>query len=214
MQTLHRTSKTIPRKAWRGERDESFAVDLTYTLADDGGAPHLKQESTSVRRRPIRKFGSRRIAIRLYSQSQHRLDGSEVDLSSRIRNSGPFVAAVRPFPKLFFPHEFAQDGGDTSRVDGIASGEQSIHHVGGWRIAIFCPDKVDHGIGQSLVLGNGLSQERLKNSDGLPKLCPLALQGVNLLIKRFKFFSSTLKRPLVLGFHIGPSNSQQYRRAQ
>jgi hypothetical protein len=196
--------KTLRRNAWRGESGEPFAVDLTHTLARDGGAPHLRQESISVRRRPIRKFRSVRIAVRIHFQSQHRLDGSEVDLSSRIRNFGPFVAALRPFAKLFFPYEFAQDGGNTSRVNGIASGKQSIHHFIGRCISIFCPDKVDHGIGQSLVFGDGLSQKRLKNSDDLPKLCPLALQRVNLFIKRFEFFSSALKRPLIFGFHIQP----------
>jgi hypothetical protein len=37
---------------------------------------------------------------------------------------------------------------------------------------------------------------------------------VNLFIKRFEFFSSALKRPLIFGFHIGPTNSRQYRRTQ
>jgi len=183
-------------------------------LEHEGAAPRLRRESNSVRRGPIRKFGSRIIAIRLHFQSQHRFDRSEVDLSSQTRNSRPFVAALRPFPELFFSYKFAQDGGHTSRVHGVASGEQSVHRVRRRRIAISCPDKVDHGIGQSLVFANGLSQKRLKNSNSLPKLCPLALHGVNFLIKRFEFFSSALKRPLIFGFHVGPSNSQQYWRVQ
>ena len=174
----------------------------------------MRRESTSVRRRPKRKFGNTGIAIRLRSQAQHRLDWSEVDRFSRIRNSGPLVATLRPFSKLFFSDKFAQHCGHTSRMCGIASSEQSIHHVGGRCITVFCPDKVDHGIGQSLFFAIGLSQKRLKNSDGLPKLCPLALQGVSLVIKRFEFLCSAFKRPLICGCHIGPSNNQQYRRLQ
>jgi hypothetical protein len=197
--SLRRRNPEKRREHWHG-------------LVHEDGARHLRKQSTSVLGRPERNSGRRGIANRL--RSQHRFDGPEVDLSSRSRTSGPFVAALRPFPELFFSHEFAQDSGHTSRVDGVASGEQSVHDVGGGRIAIFCPDKVDHGIGQSLVFGSGLSQKRLKNSDDLPELCPLALQGVNLFIKRFEFFSSALKRPLIFGFHIGPTNSRQYRRTQ
>jgi hypothetical protein len=187
------------RERWRG-------------LVHEEGEQHLREESTSVLGRPERSSERRRIANCL--RSQDRLDSSKVDLFSRISNPGPFIAALRPFPKIFFSDKFAQHCGHTSRMGGIASNKQTIHYIGGRCIAIFCSDNVDHGISQSLVIGNGLPQKRFKNSDSLPKLRPLALQGASCLIERLEFFFSALKRPLVCGFHFSFSDNLQYRRVQ
>lgn len=201
------TWRTLSPSSSHLQRDSETQRPRWRTPLSKGGVPQLKQRSTPVRRRP-------ETSICFRSQAQHRFDLSEVGLFSRIRNAGPFIAALRPALKMFFSDKFAQHCGHASRMCGIASSKQSIHYFRGRCIAIFCPDDVDHGIRQSLVLGNGLSQKRFKNSDGLPKLCPLALQGTSCLIERVEFFFSVFKRPLICGFHFTPSNNQQYRRVK
>jgi len=166
----------------------SNSIPRLHTDARERSVSHLQQESTLGLHRPRRRSGRRGIGARLRCQVQLRPGWSEAYLFCRIRNSSPFIAALRPFPKLSFSDKLAQNRGHTSSWGGIASGNQSIHHVGGRRITVFRPDKVNNGIGQSLVLGNGLPQKSLKNSDGLPKLCTLALQIVDHLIKRFELF--------------------------
>lgn len=149
---------------------------------------HLREKSTVVPCGPKRRPRNRGISMRLRSQVHHRPGSSESNLLSRLWNSGPLIASLRPFHKLFFSYKLAQDSGYTSRMGGIAGRNQSIHHVGGRRITIFRFDKINDGIGQSLGFGKGLPQESSKNCDGLTKLCTLALQFGDHFIERFEFF--------------------------
>ncbi len=168
-----------------------------FTDVSEGGVSHLRQESALVLRRPRGRFGKRGIGIRLRRQVQNRPGCCETDLFCRIRNSGPFISAIRPFLKLFFSDKFAQDRSHASRLGRIASGNQSFDHVGRCGITVFCPEKVDNGISLSLVFGNRLPQKSLKNGDGLPKPCALALQCADHFIERFQLLRCAVKRGLI-----------------
>lgn len=171
----------------RGRADSNL-IPRWRTDVLEGGESRLRQESALVLRRPRGRFGKLGIGIRLRCQVQHRPGCCEVDVFRGIWNSGPLVATLRSLLKLFFSDKFAQDRSHASRMGRIASGNQSFDHVDGRGISVFCPEKVDNGIGLSLIFGNRVPQKNLKNGDGLPEPCALALQCADHLIKRFEFF--------------------------
>lgn len=167
------------------------------TDVSEGGVSRLRQELTLVLCRPRSESAKLGTGIRLRCQVQHRSGWSEADVFRGLWNSGPFVAALRPLLKLFFSDKFAQDRSHASRMGRVASGNQSFDHVGRCGITVFCPEKVDNGISLSLVFGNRLPQKSLKNGDGLPKPCALALQCADHFIERFQLLRCAVKRGLI-----------------